>query len=280
MIVTILMLMFILMHLNLCDGIDNNCDGFVDEAPECLETCPDSLPNEISRMPLAEGKLIGGLDEVIPTNTETFNSPCALIVSENGGNRWARYRVKIDLNQQNIRVGDEMVVKVDGKSLDGQAYIALVQNNNWANILESKLINGAGWEKFSHRFFVPSGTKSLDLWLFADFGAGQGQAVYDNLKVRNFNDCVEQRTYYRDEDGDGFGDPFTSKFSCTKGKNWVTNNTDCDDTNAAINPDAEEICDGIDNNCDGQIDEGLDCTVACSDNLPNENLRLELLTVV
>ena len=29
---------------------------------------------------------------------------------------------------------------------------------------------------------------------------------------------------------------------------------DCDDSNADINPDAEELCDGVDNNCDDEID--------------------------
>ncbi|RAJ16144.1 putative metal-binding motif-containing protein, partial [Olleya aquimaris] len=38
----------------------------------------------------------------------------------------------------------------------------------------------------------------------------------------------------------------------------VTQCFDCDDTNSAIYPGNIEICDGIDNNCDGNIDEGFD----------------------
>jgi hypothetical protein len=37
----------------------------------------------------------------------------------------------------------------------------------------------------------------------------------------------------------------------------VSNSTDCNDSNPSINPSASETCDGIDNNCDGEIDEGL-----------------------
>jgi hypothetical protein len=35
---------------------------------------------------------------------------------------------------------------------------------------------------------------------------------------------------------------------------------DCDDNNSSIRPGAVERCDGVDNNCDGQIDEGLAST--------------------
>jgi hypothetical protein len=35
---------------------------------------------------------------------------------------------------------------------------------------------------------------------------------------------------------------------------------DCDDTRPKVNPEAREVCDGLDNNCDGSNDEGCDCT--------------------
>ncbi|MFM9947172.1 MAG: MopE-related protein, partial [Saprospiraceae bacterium] len=117
-------------------------------------------------------------------------------------------------------------------------------------------------------------------------------------------------TYYQDSDGDGFGNPAASQQACAPPIGYVTNNTDCDDTDelefpgqvwfkdadgddysdgttltqctrpanhfaaseltatsgdcndavAAINPAAAEICDEIDNDCDGSTDEGVQTT--------------------
>ena len=66
--------------------------------------------------------------------------------------------------------------------------------------------------------------------------------------------------YYLDADGDGFGDPTTLQVSCAPIASHVTNGDDCNDAEATANPVATEICDTIDNNCDGLVNEGLDAT--------------------
>jgi hypothetical protein len=77
------------------------------------------------------------------------------------------------------------------------------------------------------------------------------------------DDCDEQidpgdaapGTWYADADADTFGDPDTSEETCEPQEGWVTDATDCDDTETDINPGAAEVCDSIDNDCDGQADE-------------------------
>ena len=65
-------------------------------------------------------------------------------------------------------------------------------------------------------------------------------------------------TFYRDNDSDGFGDPNNSLFgSCPIPYGYVFNALDCDDTNYYIHPGGYEYCNGLDDNCDGQIDEGV-----------------------
>ena len=65
-------------------------------------------------------------------------------------------------------------------------------------------------------------------------------------------------TFYRDLDADGFGDPAAAVQACSAPAGFVANNSDCDDANATRHPGAAEICNGIDDNCDGQIEESVD----------------------
>jgi len=62
-------------------------------------------------------------------------------------------------------------------------------------------------------------------------------------------------TWYADVDGDGYGDATATVFACDAPQGYTANGNDCDDANAATNPSAYEICDGIDNNCDGNTDD-------------------------
>ena len=62
--------------------------------------------------------------------------------------------------------------------------------------------------------------------------------------------------YYRDMDKDGFG---TSDFKClcvSEGDFVAMETGDCDDQNRFVHKNAKEKCNGVDDNCNGQVDEG------------------------
>jgi N-acetylneuraminic acid mutarotase len=64
-------------------------------------------------------------------------------------------------------------------------------------------------------------------------------------------------TSYRDADGDGYGVP-TDSITTTDGTippGYAPNAADCNDGEPAIHPGAVEVCNGIDDNCNGMIDE-------------------------
>jgi hypothetical protein len=65
-------------------------------------------------------------------------------------------------------------------------------------------------------------------------------------------------TYYADNDGDGYGNPNMFTITCSNPPTgYTTNNLDCDDSNAQVNPGQAEICNSIDDNCDGIINNGI-----------------------
>ncbi len=63
-------------------------------------------------------------------------------------------------------------------------------------------------------------------------------------------------TWYRDADGDGFGTIEDVIQGCFE-EGYLDVAGDCDDSNPEVSPLAEESCDEVDNDCDGEVDEGL-----------------------
>ena len=61
--------------------------------------------------------------------------------------------------------------------------------------------------------------------------------------------------FFTDADGDGYGDANASVILCELQDGYADNADDCDDTSALANPDGEEVCDGLDNDCNGLTDD-------------------------
>jgi len=68
-------------------------------------------------------------------------------------------------------------------------------------------------------------------------------------------DAADASVWYADADTDGFGDADSAQTACDAPPGFVADSADCDDSDGAVNPDATEVCDGIDNDCDGSTDE-------------------------
>lgn len=77
-------------------------------------------------------------------------------------------------------------------------------------------------------------------------------------KCGNYPACSEKKNFYEDMDSDGYGNSQKVKPECLKPEGYVNNSLDCDDENRFNYPGNNEICDGLDNDCNMQIDDTLE----------------------
>ena len=90
------------------------------------------------------------------------------------------------------------------------------------------------------------------------------QMLMKSDDIHNDNDCdgaideasaIDALEWFLDHDQDGFGDPAISQMSCEQPNLYVLNDSDCYDLSAEAYPGGTEICDGLDNDCNGTEDE-------------------------
>ena len=118
-----------------------------------------------------------------------------------------------------------------------------VSAKGWCNWKSFEEMCAPGWKAGNyHRVWVPAKWKD---WLMANKG------------------FIETGTYYKDKDQDGFGRAGSKARACPRIKR-ADNDLDCNDKDANVNPDAEEICDnGVDDSCSGEVDDCASATCPC-----------------
>ncbi len=164
-----------------------------------------------------------------------------------------------------------------------QAYRIQVRIKNFGDYNESAIISGEGcatWSSFSPiTNIIPEGTSERStLTPYVNFSCAPGlynltvtvnltssidEYLSNNFQIRTIR-VVDSATPQSctDTDGDGYNST-----------NGVCGIVDCNDADIAIHPGAEEVCNGLDDDCDGQIDEGLICNAECT---PGQNQQCTL----
>jgi hypothetical protein len=250
----------------LCDNKDNDCDGSVDEglirASSCgvgacvatgIETCTAGVwgGNTCTPgLPTGPDDNCNGIDEncngtadenYIPTQTNCGVGVCAAtgsLVCVNGSTQ--------DTCQPSNLTGDDSNCNGIDENCNGTA------DENYSPIPTNcgqGVCASTGQLICQNSSIVDTCTPGT-----------QEPEVCDGLD----NDCDGQtdegllaNSYYRDADGDGYGDPSISTQACALPAGYVVTNTDCNDSNPNINPGAtDNNCNGVDENCNGVSDDG------------------------
>lgn len=225
----------------ICDGVDNNCDGEIDE-------------NVLSVFYLDEdGDGFGDSDQTI----EACEAPDGYSPISN------------DCDDSNDTVFPSATEECDGLDNDCDGSIDNANDGYWYPDEDG---DGYGANQDPIIGCAPDNTyvsisgdcndTNVDVNPF-------GIEVCDDVD----NDCDGytdeglRTTFYLDNDGDGYGDPNTTTDACVAPENHVSNSDDCDDVDTGINPASTEICDFVDNNCDGVVDEStaIDASVYYAD---------------
>ncbi len=222
--------------LEVCDGIDNNCDSEIDEDVQIqyfADGDGDGFGNsEISVMACSasNGFVPNGNDcddtepTVFPGASELcdgLDNDCNAIVDD----------------------GNDLVVYQDA---DGDGY-------GDPDVISSACTAGDGFVDN----YLDCNDQNNTIHPNADEMCDN---IDNNCDGLIDNEALDAPEWYRDADGDGSGTDTETINTCLIQFGYAAEGNDCDDTNPDMHPFAEEICDQIDQDCDGLVDEGTNNT--------------------
>ena len=222
-----------------CDGVDNDCDMLVDEDPVDASTWYSDADGDAYGDPTA-----GTTACAQPGGTVLDNSDCDdsdAVVNPGATELCNGYDDDCDA----------LVDDADPSLVGGSARYADSDGDGYGNaaVVVFACDLPVGYAAVSGDCNDADATVSPDADETCDGVDNDCDGVSDE------SDAVGAPTWYADMDGDAYGDPSSATTACSVPSRHVADATDCDDGVAAINPAAAETCNGIDDDCDGLVDD-------------------------
>ncbi|RZJ65946.1 MAG: T9SS type A sorting domain-containing protein [Flavobacterium sp.] len=181
----------------------------------------------------------------ISGNVTTETSYQMTLKGNTGGNFTTNFRVFVDWNQDGDFADVDEIY--NGGSVLNSTGIDAVQSQ-FSILVPATALGGTTRMRIKKLYSADAGVLTNPCT-----GGQYGQSEDYSLNVTVCTPLV----WYADADGDGYGDAEVSQSACNQPVGYILDNTDCDDGLAAVNPGATEVAfNGVDDDCDGTIDEG------------------------
>lgn len=216
--------------IELCDGIDNNCNGTADDFINLALNKP-AVATNTSGANIATNAVDGNIST--GWNSGQY-APQSITIDLGADYNIGSIRLNIDI-LPNGTPTHNVYFSSDGVNFGAPVDIIQVFN-----------------EKFKWLKRAYDGTQSARFVRIETISSPSWIAWFE-IEIYEYFDG--QTAFYADMDGDGFGDIDNCVFACSVPVGFVTDNTDCDDSNDTVYPNAPELCDGLDNDCDGMVED-------------------------
>ncbi len=265
-----------------CDGIDNNCDGSVDEGFGNIITYYQDADNDTYGNPAISQE---GSDCTPIAGYVTDNTDCA---DDNASINPGATEVcngKDDDCDAVIDNGFESQFQFFYRDVDNDGYVNSTTAIAACAAPPGYFDNSTGFDCNDNNTAINPGASDANCNAVDENCSGVNDDGYVGIESTcgtgecastGTTSCVDGvvqqnctpgpgKTYYQDADNDSYGSQDNTTVSCEAPEGYIDNITvpDCDDNNSAVNPGATEVCgNGIDDNCDGTIDDN--CSTPCT----------------